>query len=93
MVRDGRHALQPPMQPLAAGRVASIVRTPLAVLLLSLALAGAAGSAEAPSTAPAAEPVRGDRWGAAIERGRATLQAMIDRGEAPGCSVAVAVTD
>jgi len=91
MVRDGRHALQPPMQPLAAGRVASIVRTPLAVLLLSLALAGAAGSAEAPSTAPAAEPVRGDRWGAAIERGRATLQAMIDRGEAPGCSVAVAV--
>ena len=77
------------MQPPAAGRVAFVVRSTLAVLLLSLALAGTAGSAEAPSTAPT--PVHADHWRAAIERGRATLQGMIDRGGAPGCSVAVAV--
>jgi CubicO group peptidase (beta-lactamase class C family) len=79
------------MQLLAAGRVDSVVRPTLAVLLLSLALAGTAGSTQAPSTAPAAERAGAGRWEAAIERGRATLQAMIDRGEAPGCSVAVAV--
>jgi len=47
------------MQPLAVGCVASVVRSTFAVLLVSLALAGTAGSAEAPSTASAAEPARG----------------------------------
>lgn len=79
------------MKLLATARVASVVRSLIAVLLVSLALAGGAAPAEAPSTAPAAKPVRGDRWGTAIESGRATLQGVIDRGEAPGCSVAVAV--
>lgn len=66
------------------------MRSTLAVLLLSLVLAGAAGPAEAPSTTAAAESARGGRWAPAIERGRATLQGVVDRGEAPGCSVAVA---
>ncbi len=65
------------------------MRATLAVLLF--AVAGAAGSTQAPSAAPAAERAGAGRWEGAIERGRAMLQGMIDGGEAPGCSVAVAV--
>jgi CubicO group peptidase (beta-lactamase class C family) len=52
------------------------------------------GVIQTPATAPPAGPAPladAGRWQAAIARGRATLQGVIDRGEAPGCSVAVAV--
>ena len=67
--------------------------TDLLALTLLLTLTAPAGASQAP-TVDAAEAVRAaeaDRWRPAIERGRATLQGLIDRGEAPGCSVAVAV--
>ncbi len=61
-------------------------------LCLGTTLAGlaAAALAEAPSSVAAVPVPAAARWAAPIAAGRATLQGMIDRGEAPGCSVAVA---
>lgn len=76
--------------PAARSRTLAALGLCLGTILAVAAAPVARAASPAPSLAAAAPVAASGRWAEAIASGRATLQGMIDRGEAPGCAVAVA---